>query len=102
MCFGPYPLPSIPVNVSAVGSLLRSLTQEFNLQNKLLCTSDCLGRTSRNGSGSSGRSATGKDPVLSRCRSASKVVLYGIKAGVYLPETATSTNQAPLVVLPLA
>ena len=30
-----YPLPTIPVDVSAVASLLRSLTQEFNLQNKL-------------------------------------------------------------------
>ena len=30
-----YPLPTIPVNVGAVGSLLRSLTQQFHLQNKL-------------------------------------------------------------------
>ena len=43
-----YPLPSIPVNVSAVGSLLRSLTQEFNLQNKLYARLTALGEPSRN------------------------------------------------------
>ena len=44
-----YPLPSIPVNVGAVGSLLRSLTQEFNLQNKLYLRLAELGGTPTTG-----------------------------------------------------
>lgn len=94
-----YPLPTIPVNVNAVGSLLLSLTQEFNLQSKLFARLSAL----------SGAPSTGPD-LLAAARPGSTryqqvsfsfkgLVVDNIKAGAYLPETATPTRRAPLVVL---
>ena len=94
-----YPLPSIPVNVSAVGSLLRSLTQEFNLQNKLYARLTALGEPPETGPDLQGAAHPGKIGFEQVSFSFKGRVVDSIKAGVYLPETATSINQAPLVVL---
>ena len=94
-----YPLPSIPVNVSAVGSLLRSLTQEFNLQNKLYARLTALGEPPETGPDLQVAAQQGKIGFEQVSFSFKGRVVDSIKAGVYLPETATSTNQAPLVVL---
>ena len=97
-----YPLPSIPVNVSAVGSLLRSLTQEFNLQNELYARLTALGEPPETGPDLQVAAQPGNIGFEQVSFSFKGRVVNSIKAGVYLPETATSTNQAPLVVLALA
>ena len=94
-----YPLPSIPVNVGAVGSLLRSLTQEFNLQNKLYLRLAELGGTPTTGPDLQVAAQPGSTGFEQVSFSFKGRVVDSIKAGVYLPVTATLTSQAPLVVL---
>ena len=92
-----YPLPTIPVNLNAVGSLLRSLTQEFNLQNKLYSRLADLGGTPEVGpnlltAAQPGNIRFDQVPFSFKGR-----VADSIKAGVYLPESATARSQAALV-----
>ena len=94
-----YPLPSIPVNVASVGSLLRSLTQEFNLQNKLFGRLAELGGPSEPGADLMLAAKPGNTGFEQVSFSFKGRVVNSIKAGVYLPETATAASQAPLVVL---
>ena len=94
-----YPLPSIPVNVAAVGSLLRSLTQEFNLQNKLYGRLAELGGPPKTGPDLQVAALPGRTGFEQVSFSFRGRVVDSIKAGVYLPKTATATRQAPLVVL---
>ena len=96
-----YPLPSIPVNVVAVGSLLRSLTQEFNLQNKLYARLTSLGEPPETGPDLQVAAQPGSTGFEQVSFSFKGRVVDSIKAGVFLPETATATatSQAPLVVL---
>ena len=94
-----YPLPSIPVNVAAVGSLLRSLTQEFNLQNKLYGRLAELGGPPKTGPDLQVAALPGRTGFEQVSFSFKGRVVDSIKAGVYLPKTATATRQAPLVVL---
>ncbi len=94
-----YPLPSIPVNVAAVGSLLRSLTQEFNLQNKLYSRLAELGGTPTTGPDLQAAALPGRTRFEQVSFNFKGRVVDSIKAGAYLPETATATSQAPLVVL---
>ena len=93
-----YPLPSIPVNVGAVGSLLHSLTQEFNLQNKLYMRLAELGGP-HSGPDLQGAAQPGSCGFESVLFSFKGRVVESINAGVYLPETATALTPAPLVVL---
>jgi predicted dienelactone hydrolase len=94
-----YPLPSIPVNVDAVGSLLRSLTQDFNLQNKLYSRLVALGGTPKAGPDLQVEAQSGSTGFEQVSFSFRGRVVDSIKAGVYLPKTAKATSQAPLVVL---
>ncbi len=94
-----YPLPSIPVNVAVVGSLLRSLTQEFNLQNKLYSRLAELGGTPTTGPDLQDAAQPGRTLFEQVSFSFKGRVVDSIKAGAYLPGTATATSQAPLVVL---
>ena len=94
-----YPLPSIPVNMTAVGSLLRSLRQEFNLQNRLFSKLKALGGAPGQGPDLDAAARPGKVsfeqvPFAFRGR-----VVDQIKAGVYLPKTVAIQGKAPLVVL---
>ena len=94
-----YPLPSIPVNMAAVGSLLRSLRQEFNLQNRLFSKLKALGGAPGQGPDLDAAARPGKVsfeqvPFAFRGR-----VVDQIKAGVYLPKTVAIQGKAPLVVL---
>ena len=94
-----YPLPTIPVNLNAVGSLLRSLTQEFNLQNKLYGRLAELGGPPETGPDLKVAAQPGRTGFEQVSFSFKGRVVDSIKAGVYLPKTATATRQAPLVVL---
>ena len=94
-----YPLPTIPVNVGAVGSLLRSLTQQFNLQNKLYARLSALGGTPESGPDLLAAAQPGSTRFEQVSFSFKGRVVDSIKAGAYLPQTATARSQAPLVVL---
>ena len=94
-----YPLPTIPVDVKAVGSLLRSLTQEFNLQNKLYSRLAALGGTPETGPDLLAAAKPGRIRFEQVSFTFKGRVVDSIKAGAYLPETATTQSQAPLVVL---
>mgnify|MGYP002815035120 CR=1 FL=1 len=94
-----YPLPTIPVNVLAVGSLARALSQEFNLQNKLFSRLSRLGEPVGQGPDLSAAAQNGsvtfqKLPFSFKGRFVNK-----INAGFYLPQTATESSKASLVVL---
>lgn len=94
-----YPLTTIPVDVRAVGSLLRSLTQEFNLQNKLYTRLAALGGIPEAGPDLLESAKPGRIRFEQVSFTFKGHVVDSIKAGAYLPETATAQNQAPLVVL---
>ena len=94
-----YPLPTIPVDVAAVGSLLRSLTQDLNLQNKLFSRLAALGGAPQPGPDLVAAAQPGGIRFEQVPFSFKGYVVNSIKAGAYLPETATSQSQAPLVVL---
>jgi len=94
-----YPLTTIPVDVKAVGSLLRSLTQEFNLQNKLYSRLAALGGIPEAGPDLLESAKPGRIRFEQVSFTFKGHVVDSIKAGAYLPKTATAQNQAPLVVL---
>ena len=94
-----YPLPTIPVDVKAVASLLRSLTQDFNLQNKLYSHLASLGGVPQSGPdllAAAKPGSIGFEKVLFAFKGR---VVDSIKAGAYLPDTATTESKAPLVIL---
>jgi len=94
-----YPLPTIPVDVAAVGSLLRSLTQNFNLQNKLYSRLAALGGAPQQGPDLLAAAQPGGISFEQVPFSFKGRFVDSIKAAAYLPETATARSQAPLVVL---
>ena len=94
-----YPLPTIPVDVAAVGSLLRSLTQNFNLQNKLYSRLAALGDAPQQGPDLLAAAQPGGISFEQVPFSFKGRFVDSIKAAAYLPETATTRSQAPLVVL---
>jgi predicted dienelactone hydrolase len=94
-----YPTSTLPVNAAAVLSLTRSLSQQFNLQNRLFSKISSI----------NGPPAQG--PVMSDLATSGSVA-YGesafsftgregttITALAYLPESATAAHPAPLVVI---
>ena len=94
-----YPLPTIPVDVSAVASLLRSLSQEFNLQNKLYSRLSQLGGPPKTGPDLLAAAKPGSISFKQVSFSFKGRVVDSIKVGAYLPVSATAQSQAPLVVL---
>ena len=94
-----YPLPTIPVNVAAVGSLLRSLRQEFNIQNQLFSKLSALGGTPGLGPELNAAARLGKVSFKQVSFSFKGKVVDQVKAGIYLPQAATVQRKAPLVVL---
>ena len=94
-----YPLPTIAIDVSAVGSLLHSLTQEFNLQNKLYSRLSELGGTPETGPDLQVAAQPGNTGFEQVSFTFKGRVVDSVKAGVYLPESSTASRQAPLVVL---
>ena len=94
-----YPTTNIPINVGALASLLRTLTQDYNLQNKLFAGLSGLGGAPTSGpdlklAGVNGSVAFQQLPFAFAGR-----VAKSIKSALYLPTTATAESKAPLVVL---
>ena len=94
-----YPTTNIPINVGALASLLRTLTQDYNLQNKLFSGLSGLGGAPTSGpdlklAGVNGSVAFQQLPFAFAGR-----VAKSIKSALYLPTTATAESKAPLVVL---
>ena len=94
-----YPLPTIPVDVRAVASLLRSLTQDFNLQNNLYSRLAALGGVPEPGPDLLAAAKPGSIRFEQVPFTFDGRVVDSIKAGAYLPETAMAQSKAPLVVL---
>lgn len=94
-----YPLPTIPIDMGVVGSLLRSLTLEFHLQNKLYSGLAELGGTPETGPDLLAAAKPGSIPFEQLPFSFKGRAADSIKAGAFLPNTATAGRRAPLVVL---
>ena len=94
-----YPLPTIPIDVRAVASLLRSLNQDFNLQNKLYSRLAELEGTPETGPDLLSAAKPGSIRFQQFHFSFKGRVVDSIKAGAYLPDSSTAQSKAPLVVL---
>ena len=94
-----YPTPSIPVNLIAVGSLARVLSQEFNFQKKLFAKLSALAGPPGTGPDLASAARKGSVSFQSIPFAFKGRVVDRIKAGVYLPQTATAQAKAPLIVL---
>lgn len=94
-----YPTATLPVNATAVLSLMRSLSQQFNLQNRLFAQIASIKGPPAEGPdlialASSGRVAYSESDFSFTGREGTTIT-----ALAYLPESATAAKPAPLVVI---
>ena len=94
-----YPTEILPVNATAVLSLMRSLSQQFNLQNRLFAQIASIKGPPAEGPdlialASSGRVAYSESAFSFTGREGTTIT-----ALAYLPESATAAKPAPLVVI---
>ena len=94
-----YPTQTLPVNVAAVLSLTRSLSQQFNLQNQLFPQIASINGTPAPGPDLSALARAGTTRYSSTPFSFPGRDSTTITAVAYLPATATAENPAPLVAI---
>ena len=94
-----YPLPSLPVNLGAVGSLAQTLSREFNLQNTLFSRLSSLNGAPGTGPDLSAAARSGSITFKEIPFQFKGRVVDRIKAGIFLPESARPSMRSPLVVL---
>ena len=94
-----YPTQTLPVNVAAVLSLTRSLSQQFNLQNRLFPQIASINGTPDPGPDLSALARAGTTRYSTTPFSFPGRDSTTITAVAYLPATATADNPAPLVAI---
>ncbi len=94
-----YPTQTLPVKVGAVLSLTRSLSQQFNLQNRLFPQISSINGTPAPGPDLSALARSGSTRYSTTPFSFPGRDGTTITAVAYLPATATAENPAPLVAI---